>query len=187
MKSQTVLDHVLPAAIISLAYLTAFFITFSALIPIQNAVAPSFESFASLMFLPHGVRVIAAWLYGWRSIKFLAPGALITHFYLFGTEGFAFGQLSSAFFGIFCAALSFWLLSVAGVDFRQDQMRLTSWREIILAGSLASILNVFGTTLFYGHSLVATSAYLIGDIGGMIMALLAMMLIFRWIRRAASW
>ena len=79
-----------PTLLISGAYLLAFFLTFSAVMPLQEAVMPAFSSYASIMFLPHGVRVIAAWLYGWRALVLLAPGAILANTYLLGPSGFSF-------------------------------------------------------------------------------------------------
>jgi hypothetical protein len=45
---------------ISSAYFLAFATTFAVVMPAQDAVLPAFGNYASLLFLPHGVRVIAA-------------------------------------------------------------------------------------------------------------------------------
>lgn len=187
IERSVVSDFVLSVALTTVVYLISFALTFAILIPIQNFFLPSFESFASLMFLPHGVRIIIAWLYGWRSILLLAPGALLTHFYLFGLAGFAWESLTAAFFGIFCAAFSFWTLARLGMDFRPSLSKLTSWRDIFLAGCFASALNVFGTTLFYGHVFLVSSAYFLGDIGGMLAAMVILMFVFRASRKNMLW
>lgn len=176
-------DWLMPLAVVSVAYLSAFAVTFGLLMPAQRLVLPDFANHASILFLPHGVRVLTAWLYGWRALLLLAPSALLTHAYLFGTEGFSTNYFFAALFGLFCATFTFWLFAKLGMNFRQGQARLASWREILLAGSFASIINVAGTSYFYGFEIQSASAYFVGDLGGLLAAMVVLMLCFRWLRR----
>jgi hypothetical protein len=82
MRDSLLSEWAVPTLMISGAYFLAFATTFAVVMPVQDAVLPAFGNYASLLFLPHGVRVIAAWMYGWRSLLFLAPGAVLTHSYL---------------------------------------------------------------------------------------------------------
>lgn len=177
-------NWLVPLGVVSLAYLGAFWLTFGFLVPAQKTVLPEFANNASILFLPHGVRVLTAWLYGWRALVLLAPSALLTHAYLFGTAGFSGGYFFAALFGIFCATSSFWLFAKLGMDFHQEQARMISWREILLAGSFASVINVAGTSYFYGFEIRSASAYFVGDIGGLVASMLILMLVFRVMRMA---
>lgn len=170
--------------VVSLAYLGAFAFTFAILMPAQRLVLPEFAHHASILFLPHGVRVLTAWLYGWRAMLLLAPSALLTHAYLFGTAGFSGSYFFAALFGILCATSSFWLFAKLGMDFHQEQERLIFWREILMTGSFASIINVAGTSYFYGFEIQSASAYFVGDLGGLLTCMVMLMLVFRWMRRA---
>lgn len=183
MQSTFSSDLLLPLAVVSFVYLGAFAFTFGVLMPVQTLVLPEFVHYASILFLPHGVRVLTAWLYGWRALFLLAPSALLTHAYLFGTTGFSGGYFFGALFGIFCATLSFWLFAKLGMDFHQEQANLISWREILMTGSFASIINVSGTSYFYGFEIQSASAYFIGDLGGLLACMVILMLGFRWLRR----
>ena len=66
-------NWILPTLVISHLYLASYWVT---------TWAPDFTiasdkgvfATASLFFMPHGVRAIAAWLYGWRSVFILIPG-----------------------------------------------------------------------------------------------------------------
>ncbi len=176
-------DWALPILWISGAYLLAFAVTFAAVMPAQNAVMPAFGNYASLVFLPHGVRVLAAWLYGWRSLLFLAPGAVLTHSYLYGTAGFSIDYMMAVFFGVFCAALSFWFFALLGMDFRLHKSNRVNWRDVMLAGGVASILNSVGTAIFFGNDLLTASARFFGDVTGMVASMFILMLGFRVLRR----
>jgi hypothetical protein len=183
MTRPNVAQWLLPAAVISLAFVIAFAITFGLFMPIQDRLFPDLGANASLIFLPHGVRVIAAWLYGWRSIILLAPGAVLAHAWLYGAAGFGLDSTLAMSFGLFCAAFSFWLLSLVGMDFRLQAARAVNWRDVLLAGTFASLLNVIGTTYFFGLDPASSAAYLIGDVVGMFAALVVLMLVFRILRR----
>lgn len=181
-------DHILsnwltPTLMISCAYVLAFGATFVVVMPIQNAMLPAFGNYASLLFLPHGVRVIAAWMYGWRSLLFLAPGAVLTHGYLYGVAGFSLDYMAAMFFGVFCAALSFWFFALMGMDFRLDKSDRVNWRDIMLAGGAASVLNSLGTKIFFENDVPTASARFIGDVTGMVVSIFFLMLIFRVLRR----
>lgn len=151
--------------------------------PAQTLLLPEFSHYASILFLPHGVRVLTAWLYGWRALLLLAPSSLLTHAYLFGTAGFSSSYFFAALFGIFCATSSFWLFAKLGMDFHQEQKKLVSWREIFLTGSFASLINVAGSAYFYGFEVKSASVYFLGDLGGLLACLGILMLVFRWVRR----
>jgi hypothetical protein len=171
---------------ISGSYVFAFAATFTVVMPVQDAVLPAFGNYASLLFLPHGVRVVAAWLYGWRSLPFLAPGAVLTHSYLYGSAGFSLDYMVAVFFGVFCAALSFWFFALLGMDFRLHKSTNVNWRDLMLAGGAASILNSVGTKLFFDNDIPTASARFLGDVSGMIVSMFILMFIFRVLRRSRS-
>lgn len=185
MKLAIVTDWSIAIIVVTAAYLGSFAATFGILMPLQRSVLPEFANFASLLFLPHGVRVLTAWLYGWRAIPLLTPGALTSHAYLYGTTGFSGSFFLAVLFGIAGAVVSFWLFARLGMDFRYNPSRSqpAAWREILLVGSFASVLNAAGTGFFFGHDLRSASAYFIGDTAGLIVAMLVLMLAFRVLRR----
>ncbi|MEI6800580.1 MAG: hypothetical protein WCO04_15405 [Pseudomonadota bacterium] len=184
MRDNLLSEWIAPSLIISVAYVLAFATTFAVVMPVQNSVLPAFGNYASLLFLPHGVRVIGAWMYGWRSLLFLAPGAVLTHSYLYGSGGFSLDYMVAVFFGVFCAALSFWFFALLGMDFRMDKSDRVNWRDIVLAGGAASILNSLGTKIFFHNDIPTASARFVGDVTGMLVSIFLLMLIFRVLRLA---
>lgn len=185
-KESFVQDWCVPMLVISGSYILAFFATFTFVMPIQNSLFPAFGNYASLLFLPHGVRVVSAWLYGWRSIALLAPGAVFTHSYLYGSDGFSIDYMMAVFFGVFCAALSFWFFARMGMEFRIHKSARRNWRDVMLVGGAASVLNAGGTAVFFGNDLATMSARFLGDLTGMIVSTYILMLIFRFARRRES-
>ena len=92
----------------------------------------------------------------------------------------------AVFFGVFCAALSFWFFALLGMDFRLHKSSRVNWRDIMLAGGAASVLNSVGTKLFFNNDMATASARFLGDVTGMIVSMFILMLIFRMLRRVRS-
>jgi hypothetical protein len=183
MRDDILWEWILPILLISSSYVLAFATTFAVVMPVQDAVLPAFGNYASLLFLPHGVRVIAAWLYGWRSLLFLAPGAVLTHSYLYGSGGFSFDYMVAVFSGVVCAAIGFWFFALLGMDFRLSNRNRVNWRDVMLAGAASSIVNSVGTKIFFGNDVQTAAARFFGDVTGMVVSIFILMLIFRVMRQ----
>ncbi len=176
-----------PATIISAAYAITYLITATLLSGVLIGVSADPTASASLIFLPHGVRIIAAWLYGWRATIYILPGAYITHLArIHDDHSLSLSDLLGPAFGVLCASLCFSGLACLGHDLRFDASNRTNWRDILLVGALASIINSAGTNLVYGNGLEVTAAYFIGDILGMIAVMLVLMFSFRLHRKYCS-
>ena len=175
-------DFLITLVVVSCAYLATFFLSIYVILPAQSKYTPELAQYASLLFLPHGVRVLSAWLLGWKAIPIIAPAALLTHWLNFGPSGFHFAGLVGVFSGVCCAVLTFWILARAGMDFRVSPDKRTNWRDVVLAGSIASIFNTFGMGWAFEHNLRTLAGYFVGDITGMFACMLALMLIFKAIR-----
>lgn len=163
---------------VSGSYLAAFFLTFGLLMNVEQRIAPAWLNFTSLVFLPHGVRVLSAWLYGWRSLLYLAPGVTVGHLYLYGFQMDA-GLAGGWIVGLACAPLAFTLLRAAGMDLRPSRRRRTHWRDILLVGAVASVFNSAFSGLAYGNDLQTMSARFVGDIAGTLVCMVLLMAAFR--------
>ncbi|MDC1399816.1 hypothetical protein N8306_04825 [Yoonia sp.] len=165
--------------LVSLAYVVAFLITLYGLQPIQAAYTPGLAEYASLMFLPHGVRVLTAWLFGWSSIFLIAPAALYTHWLIFGSDGFSALGVAGAVSGVVAAPLCFWLFFKLGFDVKATAKRPLNWRDVMLVGCFASLVNTAGIGYAFEHNLGTMIAYLIGDITGLFVCMFVLMIIFK--------
>lgn len=142
--------------------------------------------YASLAYLPHGVRVIAAWLYGWRSVFYLAPGSYVVHFSRIGEhpELWTWAELLMPVVGIFCVAMTFELVARLGADLRLKGGFVAPWRSVLLVGALGSVINAIGANLIVQNPVEVMIGFLIGDIMGMMALFLTLMLLFSGLRRA---
>lgn len=176
-------DLIRETAVTSLAYLLAFVVTFEILTPIQVVFFPAFLSHASLLFLPHGVRVLAAWLLGWRSVLALLPGVLAVFVYLAGWGVLAPSRLAAIAIAVTVPAAVFALCRRLGWDLSPTRQGRACWACIMGAGLLISIVTSLLTNLVLGSPPKDYIAYLIGDFFGLFFLLLLLMFLFRYLRR----
>ncbi len=166
----------------STAYIIAFFLTFEALMPVQNLIFSDFVSNASLLFLPHGVRVIAAWLLGFRSIVALLPGVFITYAYVAGSNVFLPSRLAGIAIAVLAAPLLFEIAARLRHDIRPAKGVDPCWPCVMGLGIVAAIVGGTLTNLVFASPPLDYLAYFIGDIAGLFFLMLLMMLGFRFLR-----
>jgi len=172
------LDFTTPFLVISITYIAAFWTSIYVLQPFQTTFTPQLASYASLLFLPHGVRILSAWLLGWKSIPLIAPAALFTHWINFGAEGFTPLGIAGAFSGVVSAAFSFWLLAKLGMDFRISNGNKVNWMDVIIAGCAASLINTFGMGYVFQHNTLTSMSYFVGDVSGLFACMFLLMIVF---------
>ena len=134
----------------STAYIIAFFLTFKALMPIQNLFFADFYSSASLLFLPHGVRVLSAWLLGWRSVIALLPGVFFTYAYLGGSNVFLPSRLAGISIAVLTAPLVFEIIARLWRDIRSSQGIDPCWPCVMGAGVIAAVVGGILTNFAFG-------------------------------------
>lgn len=175
--------HARRYAVISAAFLTCYAIVDFVFPALSTAAGPESISAASLLFLPHGVRVIAAWLYGWKAVLYLAPAAYLTHALRFDFQFADLGHALMPLFGVICASFVFDVTARAGLDLRLRPGYVARWHLVLLVGALASVINAVGTNLIAGNPPETMLFFLVGDILGMIALFIVLMLVFRVLRR----
>ena len=72
------------------------------------------------------------------------------------------------------------------MDFGIDSYNRVNWRDVMLAGVFASVVNSLGTKVLFGHDLQTVAAWFLGDITGMVVSMFILMLIFRVLRRTGT-
>ena len=166
--------------------LTSFVVT-----PVQSMVLPKATVFASLMYLPHGVRVLATWAYGWKAIPALIVGVSISAWLFRPAEELDFLEpalLEGILVGALSAFLAFELARLLGFNFYFGSSRKLNWKGMIVIGAISSIINSIGQTIVFSglinvDQLAKTLAiYAIGDLVGLVTCMIALMFVFRWIR-----
>ena len=106
--------------------------------------------FASLLFIPHGIRVLAVWLCGVRAIFPLILAELLSCLLIWQPDVGLSVLLGSAMVGGLCVYLTFELFRLSGIELRPDgkHTALTNWKSLILLASIASVFNSVGKQIF---------------------------------------
>lgn len=174
-------------AIVFIAYCACYFFVSFLVTPIQMAVGLPQTSYASLLFLPHGVRVLSIWLYKGRAVIPLFCGHLFIYV-LFWLGEVSLTSLAVVFVGTFCAPLAFILVGWVGFDVSVRNTEIVHWRSILAVGFIASIINSLGNSFILSPNidpslhLATVATYLVGDTLGVFVLLLILLLGFRLTR-----
>jgi len=171
---------------VSAAYIVLFTFTFSVIMPAQSIIFTLLPMNISLLFLPHGVRILAIYLYGWRAVLHLFPAHLATWAYLYfylGSE-----QSISASIVSILASLLAMLIVFQKAEGVTSVTKKGDWKGILLAGAIASLLNGLGHATLYGTAgglnmewIMITLGFMIGDVSGLFFLMIVMIYVFRLI------
>ncbi|MEX0349266.1 MAG: hypothetical protein AB3N15_07540 [Paracoccaceae bacterium] len=168
------------AVVASTAYFVAYLVTFRLLMPLQDSFFPEYGSRASLLFLPHGVRVLAAWLLGWRAIPALLPGVFLTFADLGGMNVFLPSRLAAIIVAACAAPAVFYTLKALGWDLFPQAGKQPCWTCVMGVGVVTALLISAPTNFALGSTLSEYVAFLIGDVAGLFFLMLGLLYFFRF-------
>ncbi|MEO9573336.1 MAG: hypothetical protein ABJ360_16755 [Roseobacter sp.] len=166
--------------------LTAWVVT-----PVQSHFLPQITVFASLVYLPHGVRVLATWAFGWKAIPALLVGESLSAWMFTPTKDLDFlgpGLIGSLVVGAASAFIAFEIARLVGINVYLGGLRRLKWKGLIAVGALSSIVNSVGQTLVFSgiidleKVIGVWTVYAIGDLIGLIVCMVVLMFVFRWSR-----
>lgn len=190
VKSRAAQSYPIMLAIIG-CFLLTFVLVNKVVFPTQQSVFPNVSKYAALFFLPHGVRVIATWLYREKAILPLIIAHLLLYriFYWHGAD--TVGNVVAVLAGSLCVFITIQLFRFSRIDISLANMTISHWRSLVLLGFISSIFNTAGNMLALGDTmssdlyLEAIITFIIGDTLGTLACLLILMLGFR-LRRLAK-
>jgi len=163
------------ALALAVLYTAAFGLVVFVLNPLQSLVLPEVTNFASLVFVPHGLRVMATVVMGARAIPGLFLGALYSTHFIWGMERLAL----SAVIALISSTVA-WLtlegLRATGINayYLCRKSGLPPFRHVLLAGILCSAANslLLGTVLEMTVNIervaYTMAAIAIGDAAGLL-------------------
>jgi lipid-A-disaccharide synthase-like uncharacterized protein len=178
--------------IVVVTYLIAFAIVQFGISKIQTAILDDNSSYfyASLIFLPHGVRLLAAFLLGARSIFPLFVASLAGQWLFFNPEPYAFWALLP---GCVSCYLAIRLIALTGIQFIEGPINLVTWRQLMLIGFLGAVLNGLGIMVVYlmnGASelsvLPRLFVYILGDTVGALVLLVGFLIVRRFMKASQN-
>ncbi|UWQ84774.1 hypothetical protein [Leisingera caerulea] len=166
-------------------YIGSFWLTSLVWMPLQNMFFAEFVNFASLLHLPFGVYVLAAWLMGWRSALAILPGVIYIFWALGGMNIILPNRIISIIITICVAPAVFHLLALISFDVRPRADKQPCWICVMLAGLTISVVKSVLINIALGSTPSEYIAYMIGDMSGLFFLMLALMLFFRNLRSAS--
>ena len=161
------------------AYVVLFLFTMWLWLDIELKLLGPGAMYASILFLPHGVRIISAWLLGPIAIFGLYPAHVLC-FWIFNDFTFTQEMWALCLPGAICAPLAFELFRVCGLNLYPGSYSFDGlfWRRLLIVTIVASMLNSMLTTSYYvvvdRVDIVPEllTRFLIGDVFGTIVLML---------------
>jgi hypothetical protein len=175
-------DTLTTFVIVSFAYIISHALTTGFISPLQSTFLAGVSNKIGLLFLPHGVRIIAIYYFGWKAILLILPASYLMWFLeVYG------GDIALSIYAPILSLVACWIgVTLAKVVFaeRSEELDISAWKFLIVAGAAGSLLNGIGLSLLQHDSQVGLSVlgYVIGDVAGLFASLLILMYAFRLLR-----
>ena len=180
--------------LIFLTYLGLVTFQYLAIMPIEIMMVEHNAALVSLLYLPHAVRVLGAWMVGPKSILALVPASICGYFFSMRPDAGAFtpADFIIPIIGALCAPVAFELMRFVRIDVYPKSTGVISWRTLVFAGLLSSIINSFFSTLFLDgrfpieDTFDVLTRFVIGDVMGLVIILLLLVGLLKAFRRFVS-
>jgi hypothetical protein len=172
------LDHFV---IVSIAFIVASSLTLGFVIPVQSLLSRYAIPEIGLIFLPHGIRVIAFYYLGWKAVLHMLPASYL-FWALSNTSGAELDVLSPI---VSMVACYIGFLGATVVVQKEDiGNKISTWKYFVLAGATSSFVNGLALSWlqFADTPLSALIGYVVGDTLGLVVCLVVLMYSFRLIR-----
>ena len=155
--------------------------------PVEAILLGPLSAYASILFIPHAVRVLASWLLGPKALFALIPVELIITLLIFNPLETKISIITvfSPIFSASTAVIAFEFMKFMKINVYPAFNTKPSWRSVVFAGILASLINSISGTLIKTASVPADETmaiiirYLIGDIAGLLLGMLIVMLLLK--------
>ena len=174
--------------IVMLLHVVTFIIQMSIILPIEIAEAGHIGSLASVLFLPHAVKVLSVWLLGPKAFFALFPAEIFISYFFLSFDFDYVTLLLISLWGSASAVIAFEFLRLINLNVYPRDVANINWRSLVFAGCLASFFNSVGGTYLKSKGLAPAEIfevlgrYLVGDIGGLLFCLIVLMVILRYHR-----
>jgi hypothetical protein len=119
-------DTLTTFVIVSFAYIISYALTTGFVSPLQSTFLADVSDKIGLLFLPHGVRIIAIYYYGWRAILLLLPASYLMWFLVVYR-----GEIDLSMYAPIVSLVACWIgVTLAKVVFeeRSKMLDLSAWK-----------------------------------------------------------
>ncbi len=171
-------------------YVLCYGLSFYPILSLQDYLMTDGPRYSLLVFLPHGIRIVATWLLGARAIiPLLLSSWLCATVYGHSSETFL---LWPALISSIAPYIAFKLFQIAGLPSFATQENINlGWKTLILTGFFAALLNAVGSMVLFQQefsfedSNLFISSYIVGDMLGLVLFMFIAMLVFRRFRQTS--
>ena len=174
-------NHVDHFVIVSIAFIVASSLTLGFVIPVQGLLSQYAIPEIGLIFLPHGIRVIAFHYLGWKAVLHMIPASYL-FWALSNTSGSELDVLSPI---VSMVACYIGFLGATVVVHKEDiGNKISTWKYFVIAGATSSVVNGLALSWlqFADTPLSALVGYVVGDTLGLAVCLVVLMYAFRLLR-----
>jgi len=170
-----------------LLHIFALMLQIYVFLPIEINLFGPLTAYASFLFLPHAVRVLAAWLLGPKALFALIPAEVIVTLLFFNplAKHISAVIIVAPIVAASTAVVAFEFMKFMKIDVYPDVNSSPNWRGVVFAGILASLFNSISGTLIKTATVPTNGSmsiiirYLVGDISGLLLGMLLLMLTFK--------
>lgn len=165
----------------SIAFIVASSLTLGFVIPVQGLLSQYAIPEIGLIFLPHGIRVIAFHYLGWKAVLHMMPASYL-FWALSNTSGSELDVLSPI---VSMVACYIGFLGATVVVHKEDiGNKISTWKYFVIAGATSSVVNGLALSWlqFADTPLSALVGYVVGDTLGLAVCLVVLMYAFRLLR-----
>ena len=174
-------NHVDHFVIVSIAFIVASSLTLGFVIPVQGLLSQYAIPEIGLIFLPHGIRVIAFHYLGWKAVLHMLPAS-----YLFWALSNASGAELDVLSPIVSMVACYIGFLGATVVVQKEDIgnKISTWKYFVIAGATSSFVNGLALSWlqFADTPLSALVRYVVGDTLGLAVCLVVLMYAFRLLR-----
>jgi len=178
-------EHLQNFLVVSVAYITAYSLVLGFVSPLQQILLSNVILEVSLLFLPHGIRVLSFWFFGWRAAIYLLPAAYLM-MVVSAQAGISLDLWSPL--GNILACLLGFLIAKAVFPDLASKRGMPNWKYFGIIALFSSFFNSVGMTVLHVHELkiLIATGYVIGDMAGFFVCFLILMYAFRFARLLAK-
>jgi hypothetical protein len=176
--------------VVFIAYISSFALVSGFIAPLQSILLPNLSTLASLVFLPHGVRVLAFYFLGWRAFLYLLPASSLMWAVDFLGKG-----IELQYIGVITSLIASYLgvlIVRRAINEPETSYVNFSWRHAITAGAIGSLMNSAfnwaGISWLPKHEIqpITIASYWIGDIAGQFVMMIILIFTFKYIEKASG-
>lgn len=176
----------MPYIITFLIFLVFFLIQKHVIYPIEQVFfSDEILQLASVLYLPHCIRVLSYYVLGFYSIIPIFLSQLLTNVY-FNDAGII-NSVSLSFMSTFSIVLGFKIFYFFNEKTHFKFKKIIEWKILIVLGSIISIFNSFLSSIYFSinssfFDLSVIFRFIIGDILGMIAGMFLFIFIIKLLR-----